>query len=106
MTTMRAQAERNVLPQVGARFFREGDEIMFEFVIDPSNIIGPRPATRIDQGRHAEAWEAFRLAEGVSALDRDADGEDGGSLAVESQPAVQEPTAPATPRRGRRKAAE
>lgn len=110
MSMMRALAERNSLPKVGARFFCEGDEVMFEFIVDPNTVIGPRPATRRDQEQHAGAWEEFRRAEGVSALDRDADGEDGGSLAVESQSAP-EPTPPVVeeapkPRRARKAVAK
>lgn len=51
--------ERNVIPSRGARFFREGGEILFEFVIDPTNIIGPRKAKERDSVDHAEAWGLF-----------------------------------------------
>ncbi len=81
----RAQTERNALPKVGATFYRDDEgQLMFQFVVDPSNIIGPRPATRADQEKHAGAWAAFVAAEGVSALDRDASGSVGGSLPAES----------------------
>lgn len=80
MDPRRASTERNMLPQVGASFFRDGDAVMFTFVIDSGNVIGPRPATRADQETHAGAWEAFRKAENLSPLDRDASGDDGGTL--------------------------
>jgi len=51
--------ERNVIPSRGARFFRENGEILFEFVIDPTNIIGPRKAKERDSIDHAEAWGLF-----------------------------------------------
>ena len=101
----RVLSERNIMPARGPRFFREGGEVLFQFVIDTTNILGPRPATRRDQQEHAGAWKAFCDAEGVSALDRDASGSDGGSLPEES-PAVdpvQEPTPDLKPRRGKRK---
>lgn len=95
MDPRRAKTERNMLPTVGASFYREGDDVLFVFVIDPGNIMGPRPATRADQEKHAGAWAAFCAADGVSALDRDGSGEDGGSLPSESPVvvAVQEPEA-------------
>lgn len=88
MSAPRALAERNVLPQVGPVFFRGDDgQVLFQFVIDTANIIGPRPATRADQERHAQAWGDLCAREALGALDRDGDGERGGSLPQES-PAV------------------
>lgn len=88
MSGMQAQTERNMLPKIGATFFRDDEgDVLFQFVVDSSNIIGPRPATRADQDKHPAAWGSFVAAEGVSALDRDASGESGGSLPSES-PAV------------------
>lgn len=84
----RILAERDIKPAVGPKFFRDGDQVMFQFTIDTANVIGPRPATRGDQEKHAGAWAAFIAAEGVSSLDRDASGEDGGSLPVEVADAV------------------
>lgn len=40
----------------GPRFFRDGDDVMFEFVIDGSNVIGPRKATDADKEKHSRAW--------------------------------------------------
>lgn len=84
MDPRRAQTERNAHPAVGASFVREGGQVLFQFVIDPGNVVGPRPATRRDQEQHAGAWAAFIAAEGVSPLDRDAQDGSGGSLPVES----------------------
>lgn len=83
----RVLTERNIMPARGPKFLRGDDgSVHFMFVIDSTNIIGPRPATRKDQENHAGAWAAFCAAEGVSALDRDGSGEDGGSLPAESVP--------------------
>lgn len=92
MSGLRAQFERDVLPKVGAAFFRgvNGD-LLFQFVVDTANVIGPRPAVRSDQEKHPGAWAAFCEAEAVSALDRDASGEPGGSLPQEpADPKVDE----------------
>lgn len=43
----------------GPRFFTEGEETMFEFVIDAGNRLGPRPATDADKEKHAAAWAEF-----------------------------------------------
>jgi hypothetical protein len=96
--------ERNIAPAVGPKFFRENGEVLFQFVIDSTNVIGPRPATRRDQEQHAGAWAAFTRAEGLSALDRDGDGGEGGSLPAESPPAVpvEEPAPPKPTRKPRR----
>lgn len=95
MSGMRAQTERDMLPKVGATFFRDDKgELLFQFVVDSSNIIGPRPARRSDQENHAAAWAEFAAAKGVTALDRDASGRDGGSLPLESPEVVAVETAP------------
>lgn len=64
----------------GARFFREGEELFFAFVMDASSILGPRLATAKDQEDHPAAWAEFCAAEDVDPLDRDAKGGPGGSL--------------------------
>jgi hypothetical protein len=87
MERARIATERDMLPKVGPAFFRYGEVVLFQFVIDTGNIFGPRPATRADQLNHPVAWSAFAAADGVSSLDRDAKGGDGGSLPAES-PAV------------------
>lgn len=92
MSGMQAQTERDMLPKVGATFFRDDEgDLLFQFVVDSSNIIGPRPATRADQDKHPAAWNSFVAAEGVSALDRDAKGGVGGSLPQESPVPIQAP---------------
>lgn len=88
MDPRRARTERNMLPQVGPQFFREGEAVLFQFVIDPGNVLGPRPARREDQANHPGAWAEFCASDGVSALDRDASGEDGGSLPSSESPEV------------------
>lgn len=72
--------ERTAIPVPGPKFERIDGEVMFKFVIDGGSVIGPRPATKKDQETHVGAWQDFCALEGVSALDRDADGQDGGSL--------------------------
>jgi hypothetical protein len=84
----RILSERDIKPAVGPTFFRDGAQVMFRFVIDTANVIGPRPATRSDQDKHPGAWAEFCRAEEVSPLDRDASGEDGGSLPVDVVDAV------------------
>lgn len=60
MSDARFLAERNLLPTIGPRFFRgESGEVMFEFVIDTANIVGPRPAKDSDREAHALAWREF-----------------------------------------------
>jgi hypothetical protein len=88
MDPRRAQTERNMLPVVGPSFFREGETVMFQFVVDSSNVLGPRPAKRTDQENHPGAWAQFAAADGVSSLDRDAKDGPGGSLPVESPSAA------------------
>lgn len=81
---MTVNRDRNLLPNPGATFFREkeGGEVLFRFVIDAGSTIGPRPATRADQERHPEAWAAFSQAH---PLDRDGDGQPGGSLPADPE---------------------
>lgn len=78
--------ERDCLPVPGPKFERIDGELFFKFVIDGGSIIGPRPATKKDQETHVEAWRIFCQVEAVSPLDRDADGEKGGSLPVSDIP--------------------
>ena len=73
-------SERNALPSVGAAFWREAGAVLFTFVIDPGNVIGPRAATQGDQEKHPGAWAAFLRSEERSPLDRDAKDGAGGSL--------------------------
>ena len=46
MNVMATKTERDAIPARGARFFRHGEAVMFEFVIDHTNRIGPRPAVK------------------------------------------------------------
>lgn len=90
-----AGLERDSLPSIGGAFWREDDVVQFRFVIDPGNVIGPRPATRADQENHAGAWAAFCAAEEVHPLDRDAKDGPGGSLTEGAPPATAvEPQSP------------
>ncbi len=43
----------------GARFYREGEEVMFVRHLDASTREGPRPATDEDRAVHPDAWMAF-----------------------------------------------
>lgn len=62
------QIERNVLPAVGPRFFRANDgTVMFEFTVDPNNVIGPRPASPLDRSKHAEVYRAFSSSDTAEA---------------------------------------
>lgn len=88
--SVRAKAERNVLPKIGASFFLDPDgEVLFQYVADASSVIGPRPATEADKASHAGAWAAFLAnpeAAGLfngadpAAFDHDGDGRPGGSV--------------------------
>lgn len=83
--------ERNMLPQRGASFFRDPDgEVLFQFVVDTSNIIGPRKASKADSEKHSEAWSRFVHGE----QPREPEPVIGGSLTVEQvtgQPEGSEP---------------
>jgi hypothetical protein len=52
--------ERNVLPARGPKFSRgPSGEVLFEFVIDATNIVGPRPAKTTDVRDHGGAFQEF-----------------------------------------------
>lgn len=75
------KTERAINAPPGAYFSRgEDGRPVFCFIMDPSSMIGPRPATAADQEAHPEAWRYFCEDEGVSPLDRDAKDGAGGSL--------------------------
>lgn len=80
--------ERNAYPVPGPKFERVDGEVLFSFVIDSSNVIGPRPASQADKEKHAGAWVEFSAREALSPLDRDGDGEVGGSLPATSEAAA------------------
>jgi hypothetical protein len=82
-----------MLPKVGATFSRVDGEVVFTFIIDSANVIGPKPATRDLQKAHPAAWAAFCQTEDVSALDRDAKSGAGGSLPADP-PAAKPAEAP------------
>ena len=42
----------------GARFFLDGEAVMFEFVMDSRSRTAPRLATSEDRDRYPEAWRA------------------------------------------------
>lgn len=74
MDPRRALVERNAHFTRGPRFFRESGVVMFEFVIDAGNVLGPRPATEADYEKHGEAAAAFKRADALTELARsDAD---------------------------------
>lgn len=85
MDPRRAQTERNAHFTRGPRFFCDADVVQFEFVIDAGNVIGPRPATKADQVKHAEAWGAFEAEQPVE--------EDAPAAAIDDQAQVQGPPA-------------
>lgn len=52
--------DRNITVPRGPKFYRGDDgEVWFEFVLDPTNRIGPRPATAGDRSLHADAYRLF-----------------------------------------------
>lgn len=57
--TRKSTTERAAHYTFGPRFFTEGEETLFEFMIDSGNKVGPRPATDADKAKHAEAWAKF-----------------------------------------------
>jgi len=76
-------------PLVGeARFYRDGDVVMFHYVINARNEVGPRPMTARDRSEHAGAYRAFAAADldaevfngaDPAAFDHNQDGAPGGS---------------------------
>lgn len=90
--------ERDRMAIAGPKFERVDGEVMFKFVIDGGSVIGPRPASKTDQANHAGAWSEFCAAEGVSHLDRDADGQIGGSLPAGEIPGFAPPADPVNER--------
>lgn len=53
------ELERDFGAAPGARFFRQGDQVMFVYVVDAGTTIGPRPATARDRAEHAGVYRAF-----------------------------------------------
>lgn len=93
-------SERVAYTTPGPSFLRgEDGKVLFQYVNDPRNVIGPRPATSQDQTNHPGAWAAFQASESAHVLDRDAKDGPGGSLphTVEAS----EPVAPPKNKGGR-----
>ena len=65
--------ERDAMPDKGGHFWMEGGEILFRFVIDSGNVIGPRKATKADAERHPDIWQAFVAQGGLSPAIADED---------------------------------
>ncbi|WP_165830735.1 hypothetical protein [Phenylobacterium soli] len=64
---------------------------MFAFVIDPTNVLGPRKATEADAKNHPEAWERF-----TATLERPSSQAEAAESAVPVEPeASPQDTAPA-----------
>jgi hypothetical protein len=63
LSVLATHIERDAIPARGPRFFREDEEVMFEFVIDGTNRIGPRLAMKDDSLKHPEAWAEFAAGE-------------------------------------------
>lgn len=62
--------ERDLGAIPGAHFWRDGEAVLFQFVIDPSNIVGPRAATEADQKAHADAWAAFQAGDADAPVEK------------------------------------
>ncbi len=54
----------------GARFYREGEAVMFVRHLDASTREGPRAATEADKAAHPEAWAAFQCEQPPVSKDR------------------------------------
>lgn len=63
MQSLNLIPERNAMPEKGASFSREAGEVLFQFVIDAGNIVGPRPATKLDSERYPLEWAQFVAGE-------------------------------------------
>lgn len=60
--------ERNIGVVRGASFYRENDQTMFQFGVDPNNVLGPRVATDSDKAQFPGEWAAFQLAYSVTPV--------------------------------------
>lgn len=47
----------------GPQFERVDGKVVFRYVVDPSNVIGPREATTKDKTDYAGAWAEFEANE-------------------------------------------
>ena len=90
MTTEKEQAEairseRNIGFSRGPLFLERDGVTLFQFTLDSSSVVGPRKATQADKEEHKGAWEAFNTGR-LSQLDRDNNGQPGGSLPRRGRP--------------------
>jgi len=51
--------ERNVGFSAGPLFLERDGEILFQYTMDSSSVVGPRKATQADKDEHKGAWELF-----------------------------------------------
>ena len=51
----------------GARFYRDGEEVVFVRHLDASTREGPRPATDEDRADHPDAWAQFAATQPASS---------------------------------------
>jgi hypothetical protein len=77
--------ERDAIPSIGPQFLEIDGETHFRFVIDPTNIIGPRKATKADKVEHEGAWLAYNEGR-LTQLDHDKDGVPGGAAPRRGRP--------------------
>ncbi len=71
--------ERDVGFKPGPQFLEVGGVTCFQFVLDSSNIVGPRKATKADKEEHRGAWQTFNEGR-LPQLDHDGVNGPGGSL--------------------------
>lgn len=66
--------ERDVLPKIGPHFLLGSDgAVLFKFVVDVNNILGPRVASDADKATHPEAWARFEREQRAEALAENAE---------------------------------
>jgi len=65
--------ERNVGFSAGPLFLERGGEVLFQYTMDSSSVVGPRKATQADKDEHKGAWEAFNEGLSQTVLDDDGD---------------------------------
>jgi hypothetical protein len=60
---MSAAIDRGAGIPRGPLFFRQGEDLMFQYGVDASNALGPRKAKPSDQADHPGAYNTFLEAE-------------------------------------------
>jgi hypothetical protein len=61
--------ERDVLPKIGPHFLLGSDgAVLFKFVVDVNNVLGPRIASEADKATHPEAWARFEREHGAELI--------------------------------------